>query len=669
MRGVIAHSLLTDFDVDLFRTGKHFNIQDKLGAHPLTLDGEDGVLFAVYAPHAKKVSVIGDFSDWKPLPLLPRWDSSGIWEGFVSGARARDKYKYLIRPIGVKYDLEKSDPYARYAEIPSRTASVVWQDDYHWNDHTWLATRAKHNGLSAPMAIYEMHLASWKRHATEHRPLTYLELSEVLPAYLSEMGYTHVELMPVMEHPYPPSWGYQITGFYAPTSRFGTPADFKTLVDALHQAGIGVILDWVPSHFPSDGHGLGKFDGSSVYEHPDWRKGYHPDWDSLIFDYGRPEVRSFLISNALFWLNEYHADGLRVDAVASMLYLDYSRKEDQWEPNAEGGRENLDAISFLKELNETIYLNHADVQMIAEESTAFPMVSHPVYLGGLGFGMKWMMGWMHDTLNYFKNPTIYRKFHHGGMSFSIYYAFSENYVLPFSHDEVVHGKASLLHKMPGDDWQKFANLRLLYAYMYTHPGAKLLFMGAEIAQRNEWNYADQLQWELLEHAPHQGIQKFVRDLNTLYRSKKALYEINYDHHGFEWIDYSDNSQSILSYLRKGKHKNDVMLVACNFTEVPRKEYQVGVPESGVWKEIFNSDAVEYGGSGMVQKGKIAVVKEKYHGREHSIRLTLPPLGVVILEPVPATVKKGGKKSAGVVKKVGKRGEKGRGKASKASISG
>lgn len=631
MPEIIAHTLFTNFDIALFATGKHFHLYKKMGAHPIEVDGESGVYFAVYAPNAKKVSVSGDFSKWQPLTLLPRWDSSGIWEGFVPGATIWQKYKYLIRPTGVKYKLEKADPFARYAEIPSRTASIVWHDEYSWNDKKWMATRAEKNGLTGPMSIYEMHPGSWKRHATENRALSYLELAEQLPAYISNLGFTHVEFMPVMEHPYPPSWGYQITGFFAPTSRFGTPADFKTLVDALHGAGIGVILDWVPSHFPRDGHGLAKFDGSSIYEHPDWRKGYHPDWDSLIFNYGRPEVRAFLISNALFWLEEYHVDGLRVDAVASMLYLDYSRKEGEWEPNIHGGRENLDVISFLKELNETVYTNHPDVQMIAEESTAFPLVSHPVYLGGLGFGMKWMMGWMHDTLNYFKNPTIYRKFHHGGMSFSIYYGFSENYVLPFSHDEVVHGKASMLHKMPGDDWQKFANLRLLYSYMFTHPGAKLLFMGAEIAQRSEWNFADQLEWDLLDHAPHRGIHDIVKDLNTLFRKHGALHEVNYDFDGFEWIDFSDNEQCILAYMRKGKKEKDYLVVVCNFTELPRPNYQVGVPKSKAWKEIFNSDDTKYGGSGILNGEKISAKKEVYHGKDYSLRLTLPPLGVVVLE--------------------------------------
>jgi 1,4-alpha-glucan branching enzyme len=633
MPRAIGHSFFTDFDISLFATGKHYHLHQKFGAHPVEVDGEAGVYFSVFAPAAKKVSVTGDFSDWKAVTLHPRWDSSGIWEGFIPGAKVWQKYKYVIRPNGVRYDLEKSDPYARFAEIPSRTASVIWQDAYAWHDKGWMSGRAKHNSLEAPMSIYEMHVASWKRDPVENRSLTYLELAEELPTYLTRMGFTHVEFMPVMEHPYPPSWGYQITGFFAPTSRFGTPEDFKVLVDALHQAGIGVILDWVPSHFPSDGHGLGRFDGSCIYEHPDWKKGYHQDWDSLIFNYERPEVRAFLISNALFWLEEFHIDGLRVDAVASMLYLDYSRKEGQWEPNNLGGRENLDAISFLKELNETVYTYHSDVQMIAEESTAFPMVSHPVYLGGLGFGMKWMMGWMHDSLNYFKNPTIYRKFHHGAMSFSIFYSFSENFILPFSHDEVVHGKASMLHKMPGEDWLKFANLRLLYTYMFTHPGAKLLFMGAELAQRKEWNYADQLEWDLLEFAPHVGIQTLIMDLNMLYRSQKPLYEVNYEGEGFEWIDFADNEQSILAFVRKGRQVKSQLIVVCNFTEVLRSDYQIGVPKSEGWQEIFNSDDARFGGSGMLNTEPIAVVKEKYHGREHTIRLTLPPLGVTILEPV------------------------------------
>ncbi len=633
MQRAEAYSLFTDFDISLFITGKHFHLHQKMGAHPVTVDGHEGVYFSVWAPDAKKVFVAGDFSSWEGILLNPRWDKSGIWEGFIPGAHTWQKYKYHIRPQSVRYVLEKADPFARYAEVPSRSASVVWNDSFKWQDKAWMRARKRLNSLSSPMAIYEIHPGSWRLHPVENRPLTWLELAEELPAYLAELGFTHVEFMPVMEHPYPPSWGYQITGFFAPTSRFGTPEDFKSLVDALHRAKIGVILDWVPSHFPSDGHGLARFDGSCVYEHPDWRKGYQPDWDSLIFNYGRAEVRSFLISNAMFWLEEFHADGLRVDAVASMLYLDYSRQEGQWEPNVYGGRENLDAISFLRELNEAIYTHHPDVQMIAEESTAFPLVSHPVYAGGLGFGMKWMMGWMHDTLDYFKNPTIYRKFHHGGMSFSIYYGFSENYILPFSHDEVVHGKASLLHKMPGDDWHKFANLRLLYTYMYTHPGGKLLFMGAEIAQRNEWNFATQLDWQLLDYAPHQGISALVKDLNRLYRTEKALHEINYEQEGFEWIDYADNDQSILVYLRKGKNPRDALIVACNFTEVIRRDYQVGVPAKGRWKEVFNSDAEEYYGSGVLNPGPLDAVKERYHSRDHSMRITLPPLAVTVWKRV------------------------------------
>ena len=633
-----VHSEWTDFDVSLFVTGKHYRLYEKLGAHITEVEGKKGVLFAVHAPMATTVAVSGDFNDWGETALSVRWDNSGVWEGFVEGASAGDKYKYYIRSGLTSTVLEKADPYGRYAERPPQTASVIYESNYKWGDKKWMGKREKLNSLESPMSIYEMHLGSWKLNP-DGSHYTYLQLAEELPAYMNEMGFTHVEMMPVMEHPYAPSWGYQITGFFAPSSRFGTPDEFKLLVDSLHKAGIGVILDWVPSHFPSDAHGLGKFDGSAVFEHPDWRKGYHPDWDSLIFNYERPEVRAFLISNALFWLNEYHADGLRVDAVASMLYLDYSRDDGQWEANEHGGNENLAAISFLKELNEAVYLNHPDVQMIAEESTAFAMVSHPVHMGGLGFGMKWMMGWMHDTLDYFQKPTIYRKFHHGSMSFSIYYGFSENFVLPFSHDEVVHGKASLLHKMPGDDWQKFANLRLLYSYMYTHPGAKLLFMGAEIAQRNEWNFASQLDWELLDHEPHAGIQKVLQDLNSLYRDQKALHEINYEGEGFDWIDFTDHEQCILAFLRKSKQDANDVVVVCNFTEVPRENYQIGVPKAHAWKEIFNSDAEKYGGSGLVNNRQIKPKKEEYHGWDHSLRLTLPPLGVCVLAKVEKKARK------------------------------
>ena len=633
-----VHSIWTDYDVDLFATGKHFNLNEKLGAHPMTIDDEEGVFFSVYAPMATTVAVSGDFNGWGETNLYVRWDKSGVWEGFVPGAEVGHHYKYNIRSGLTARTLEKADPYALRTEEPPRTASIIWKSEHVWSDKKWMKSRTKANSLSSPMSIYEVHLGSWRLNE-DGSHYSYLQLAEELPRYVKEMGFTHIELMPVMEHPYAPSWGYQITGFFAPTARFGTPDDFKVLVDAFHKEGIGVILDWVPSHFPSDGHGLGKFDGSSVYEHPDWRKGYHPDWDSLIFNYDRPEVRAFLISNALFWLREYHIDGLRVDAVASMLYLDYSREDGQWEPNVQGGNENLAAIEFLKELNQTVYQDFPDTQMIAEESTAFAAVSHPVYSGGLGFGLKWMMGWMHDTLDYFKKPTIYRKFHHGAMSFSIYYGFSENFVLPFSHDEVVHGKASLLHKMPGDDWQKFANLRLLYSYMYTHPGAKLLFMGAEIAQRNEWNFASQLDWNLLEYPEHQGIQKILQDLNQLYRGQKGLFEVNFEGEGFEWIDFTDHEQCILAYLRKAKKEKNDLLVVCNFTEVPRENYQVGVPKAHAWKEIFNSDSEEYGGSGMLNARQAKPKKEAYHGQDQSIRITVPPLGVTIWQKVQAKSRK------------------------------
>ncbi len=588
MEKALVHSLFTDYDISLFESGKHFRLYEKMGSHRVTVDGQEGWYFAVYAPEAATVYVEGDFTNWKPVALNVRWDTSGIWEGFIPGAQEGQAYKYFIESKIVDYKIEKADPYGRYCEVPPLTASILWDGEYTWKDKRWMKKRPKKNALDQPISIYEMHVGSWKKH-DDGRPYSYLDLAAELPGYLGDMGFTHVEFMPVMEHPYPPSWGYQLTGFFATTSRFGTPEDFKALVDALHQADIGVILDWVPSHFPSDGHGLGRFDGSCVFEHPDYRKGYHPDWDSLIFNYERAEVREFLISNAMFWLEEFHIDGLRVDAVASMLYLDYSREDGAWEPNMHGGNEYLEAISFLKELNETVYGKFPDVLMIAEESTAFAGVSHPVYAGGLGFGMKWMMGWMHDSLDYFKKPTVYRKYHHGQMSFSIVYAFAENFVLPFSHDEVVHGKASLLHKMPGDDWQKFANLRLLYAYMYTHPGAKLLFMGAEIAQRNEWNYATQLDWELLNYAPHAGIKQVLTDLNHLMADQPALYQNNFDGDGFEWIDFMDHEQCILAYVRKGKKDKDDLVVICNFTEVPRYDYEIGVPKAHAWKEIFNSD--------------------------------------------------------------------------------
>ena len=519
MTKVITHSLFTDFDIDLFKAGKHFKLYEKLGAHLIEVNGVKGVYFAVWAPTAQTVSVVGDFNYWTQGEhvLNVRWDSSGIWEGFIPEITKGALYKYKIQSNIDGIVTEKADPFALYCEKPPHTASVVWDLEYKWKDENWMQNRKQNNALDKPYSVYEVHLGSWKR-AENNRFLTYLELADDLVKYVKETGFTHVEFMPIMEYPYDPSWGYQLTGYFAPTSRFGKPQDFMVLVDKLHQEGIGVILDWVPSHFPDDAHGLGFFDGSHLYEHPDRRKGYHPDWKSLVFNYGRNEVRAFLISNAVFWLQNYHADGLRVDAVASMLYLDYSREDGEWEPNIFGGRENLDTISFLKEFNEVIYANFDGVQTIAEESTSFPMVSRPTFTGGLGFGMKWMMGWMHDTLEYFQKETVYRKYHQNDLTFSMTYAFTENFMLPFSHDEVVYGKKSLIYKMPGDEWQRFANLRLLYGYMFTHPGAKLLFMGAEFGQTSEWNFENSLDWHLLQYDFHSGIKKLITDLNQLYKS-------------------------------------------------------------------------------------------------------------------------------------------------------
>jgi 1,4-alpha-glucan branching enzyme len=629
MGNVVPHSLFSDFDIELFKAGKHFRLYEKLGSHLTEVDGVKGVYFAVWAPSAKAVSVVGEFNYWLEgeHPLNVRWDQSGIWEGFIPGVERGALYKYKIHSHHNDIKTEKADPFARYCEAPPKTASVVWEANYPWKDAAWMQSRAAHNSLDQPFSVYEVHLGSWRR-GKGGRFLSYVELATELVAYVKEMNFTHVELMPIMEYPYDPSWGYQLTGYFAPTSRFGKPEDFKLLVDALHQNGIGVILDWVPSHFPEDAHGLGFFDGSHLYEHPDRRKGYHPDWKSLIFNYGRNEVRAFLISNALFWLDQYHIDGLRVDAVASMLYLDYSREEGEWEPNIYGGRENLDAISFLKELNAEVYGHYPGVQTIAEESTSFPMVSRPVSLGGLGFGMKWMMGWMHDTLEYFKKEPIYRKHHQNDLTFSMTYAFTENFMLPFSHDEVVYGKQSLLYRMPGDEWQRFANLRLLFGYMFTHPGTNLLFMGGEFGQSSEWNFQHSLDWHLLQYDFHKGIQGLVKDLNTLYRSQPALYEKQFSPEGFQWIDYGDWENSVLTFIRKGKDSRDDLIVACNFTPVPREGYRIGVPKTRQLKELFNSDAARYGGSGM-ENGVAKVSRTPWHGFERSISVNLPPLGVVI----------------------------------------
>ncbi|WP_422084098.1 1,4-alpha-glucan branching protein GlgB [Ulvibacterium sp.] len=631
MANVIPHSLFTDFDISLFKAGKHYRLYEKLGSHPMELNGQKGTYFAVWAPTAKSVSVVGDFNYWieGDHKLFVRWDESGIWEGFIPGIDQGSLYKYKIHSHNSDIKTEKADPFARYCQHPPNTASVVWKDDYKWKDKKWMGYRGDKNGLDRPYSVYEVHLGSWKR-KNGNEYLSYVDLSEDLVEYVKDMGFTHVEFMPVMEYPYDPSWGYQLTGYFAPTSRFGKPEDFKLLVDKLHQNDIGVILDWVPSHFPEDAHGLGFFDGSHLYENPDRRKGYHPDWKSLIFNYGRNEVRAFLISNALFWLEQYHVDGLRVDAVASMLYLDYSREEGEWEPNIYGNNENLEAISFIRELNETVYGSYPDVQTIAEESTAFSGVSRPVNLGGLGFGMKWMMGWMHDTLEYFKKEPIYRKHHQNDITFSMTYAFTENFMLPFSHDEVVYGKQSLIYRMPGDEWQRFANLRLLFGYMFTHPGGNLIFMGGEFGQTSEWNFQQSLDWHLTQYELHSGIQELIKDLNALYRSEPALYEKQFSHEGFQWIDYGDAENSVLTYVRKGHDEKNDVIVACNFTPVPRENYRIGVPKTKALKEIFNSDAKKYGGSDL-QNASVKTTNTAWHGYKKSIEITIPPLGIVILK--------------------------------------
>ncbi len=631
MGKVVPHSLFSEFDINLFKAGKHFRLYEKLGSHIIDLDGVKGTYFAVWAPTAKSVSVVGDFNYWLEgdHKLNVRWDASGIWEGFIPGIDKGTLYKYKIHSNNWDIQTEKTDPFARYCEHPPKTASVVWDADYDWKDNEWMGYRAEKNGLDKPYSVYEVHLGSWKRKA-DNTFLTYVELAEDLVKYVREMGFTHVEFMPIMEYPYDPSWGYQLTGYFAPTSRFGKPEDFKLLVDKLHQNDIGVILDWVPSHFPEDAHGLGFFDGSHLYEHPDRRRGYHPDWKSLIFNYGRNEVRAFLISNALFWLDKYHVDGLRVDAVASMLYLDYSREDGEWEPNMYGNNENLEAMSFLREFNEAVYGGFPGVQTIAEESTAFTGVSRPVKYGGLGFGMKWMMGWMHDTLEYFKKEPIYRKHHQNDLTFSMTYTFTENFMLPFSHDEVVYGKQSLVYRMPGDEWQRFANLRLLFGYMFTHPGTNLIFMGGEFGQTSEWNFQQSLEWHLTEYDFHSGVQELIKDLNHIYKTYPALYEKQFSPEGFEWIDYGDHENSVLTYIRKGHDKENDILIACNFTPVPRENYRIGVPQSGQIKEIFNSDSKKYGGSG-IHNEKIKVSTKAWHGRKKSMVVTIPPLSVLIFQ--------------------------------------
>lgn len=626
--------LLTDYDLHLIGEGKHWNSYELLGAHKRSIDGIEGVNFAVWAPNATGISLVGDFNDWdnrkhQMRKLIP----SGVWELFVPGITDGALYKYQVRHHG--HTSDRSDPHGFAAELPPRTASVVTDLSRHqWNDAAWMAEREKsRNGLDCPISIYEVHLGSWQRdEGHEHGWLSYKELAHRLVEYCTKMGYTHIELMPISEHPYTGSWGYQTIGYFAATSRYGSPEDFMAFVDHFHQNGIGVIIDWVPAHFPRDGHGLRQFDGTALYEHGDPRQGEHPDWGTLIFNYSRNEVRNYLLSNALFWLDKYHIDGLRVDAVASMLYLDYSREDGEWIPNEFGGRENLAAVSLVKEFNEQSHLQYPGVLTIAEESTAFTGVSRPTYLGGLGFSLKWNMGWMNDTLDFMSKESIHRKYHHDELTFSLIYAFTENFALPLSHDEVVHGKGSLLNQMTGDLWQKFANLRALYAYMWTHPGKKLLFMGGDIAQWNEWNCDGDLQWDMLQWETHHGVQKLVADLNRIYRDEPALHEVDFDPSGFEWIDCNDYEGSTLSYLRRAKDPDDFLVVGCNFTPVPRQKFRLGVPERCRYEEILNTDSTYYGGSNLGNGQGVLAQAIPAHGRPYSVEMTFPPLSVVVLKP-------------------------------------
>ncbi len=626
-------TLLTDDDIYLFNEGSHFRLYEKLGAHPMAAEGAEGTYFAVWAPDAEQVSLIGDFNGWnKTSHLLYARGHSGIWERFFPGIAKGTLYKFHVASRYHGYRADKSDPFSLFNEVPPKTASIVWDLNYAWQDRSWIETRRERNKLDKPMAIYELHAGSWRRVAEEeNRSLSYREMAPALAEYIKQTGFTHVEFLPIMDHPFFGSWGYQITGYFAPSGNYGTPQDLMFLIDTLHQNEIGVILDWVPSHFPTDEHGLGFFDGTHLYEHADPRQGFHPDWASFIFNYGRNEVQSFLISNALFWLEQYHIDGLRVDAVASMLYLDYARKEGEWVPNRYGGRENIEAIGLLRRFNEEVYRVHPDVHTIAEESTDWSMVSRPGYLGGLGFGFKWDMGWMHDTLLYMSKEPVHRKYHHNNLTFRMLYAFHENFILPLSHDEVVYGKGSLLAKMPGDDWQKFGNLRLLFAYMYAQPAKKLLFMGGEFGQWHEWAHDGSLEWELLQYPPHQGIQKWVADLNWLYRNEPPLHEFDCEPGGFEWIDCNDSDSSTLSFIRKGKSTGSLILVVCNFTPIVRQDYRVGAPRAGFWKELLNSDGREYGGSGQGNAGGIMATAVPAHGRPFSLTMTLPPLGAIFFK--------------------------------------
>lgn len=655
---VEGFSLFTDFDVDLFQAGRHYKLYEKFGSHVVLNDGTAGTYFAVWAPNAESVHVIGNFNGWNPYShqLFPRWDNSGIWEGFIPNISIGEIYKYRIQ----SYDgevLEKADPFALLNEVPPSTASIVTTNWYEWDDAAWMAKRHEHNGLNKPMSVYEMHVGSWIRDPDDpSRLLNYREVADKLVPYLKETGFTHVELLPVMEHPYYPSWGYQVTGFFAASSRYGSTQDLMYFVEQMHLNDIGVILDWVPSHFPGDAHGLRRFDGSHLYEHEDPRQGYHPDWESYIFNYGRNEVRSFLISSALFWLDRYHADGLRVDAVASMLYLDYSRKDGEWVANEFGGHENLEAVQFLKEFNEAVYGHFPDIQTIAEESTAWPGVSRPVYSNGLGFGMKWMMGWMHDTIGYFSRDPLHRQHHHNQVTFSILYAYHENFMLPLSHDEVVHGKSALINKMPGDEWQKFANLRTLYVYMFTHLGTKLLFMGGEFAQTSEWNFNQQLDWHLMQYEPHKGMFELIKALNHLYRNEPALYQHSFSPEGFHWVEVGDNQNSVLAYLRKGYDTADDVLIILNLTPVVRYYYRCGLPSGGHWDVLLNSDDGLYGGSGVEQSSVIAEETE-WMGQPWSANFTLPPLAGLVLrrrqEKRPATKKKTSQRSSSAKKTASK----------------
>ena len=627
--------MITEHDVYLFKEGSHGRLYACLGAHP-TQDPHAGagVRFALWAPNAREVHVFGEFNHWqKPgVALHLRADGSGIWEGFVAGLGQGSAYKYRL--LGADgHEHVKADPFATYSETPAATGSRVWGLDYAWGDADWMARRAGANALDAPMSIYELHLGSWRRVPEQgNRSLTYREIAEPLSQYVREMGFTHVEFLPLTEHPFYGSWGYQVTGYFAPTARYGTPQDLMYLIDVLHQNGIGVILDWVPSHFPADAHGLARFDGTHLFEHADPRQGFHPQWTSNIFNYGRHEVRAFLMSSALFWLDKYHIDGLRVDAVASMLYLDYGREDGEWVPNRYGGKENLDAIEFLQRLNEAVYRDHPDTQTIAEESTSWPRVSRPVYLGGLGFGLKWNMGWMHDVLDYFSLDPVHRRYHHDRITFSIWYAFSENFALPLSHDEVVHGKGSLINKMPGDAWQRFANLRLLLGFQWAHPGKKLLFMGGEFAQPEEWAHERSLSWHLLDQPDHHGVKRWVADCNRVLARTASLHQRDFAGNGFYWISNQDAEQGVIAFVRQGDGHAAPVLVVCNLTPIPREQYRLGVPQVGFWSELLNSDARVYGGSGMGNLGGARAEPFAAHGHAQSLLLTLPPLSILYLQP-------------------------------------